>query len=348
MRRNRLILLGVLVVLTVLVFFALSTKDKKRVAREAPTTVPLRPAAPPPTAQATQPAATTMPVAPTVQAEQRRRAVELVQSIYSAPIAFYGRVQDQYGQQVPGALVDYSVLDKFFEPGTKKSGVADKNGYFSLTGVQGAAVTVGVSKEGYDPIYQQSNGAFSFGVPFDAQRDRPTPTKDNPTIFVLRKKAAAEPLVRVRSRQYDVAKNGIPAEVNLETGEPVGAGQGHLRVECWANDQVKDAQGRFDWKCRVSVPGGGLVERNPEYDFEAPEDSYRATDEIVMSNNAPRQQWSSEVEREYFVKLAGNRYARLKLTAFAGPRTFFVLESYLNPSGSRNLEYDPAKQASTR
>jgi hypothetical protein len=129
---------------------------------------------------------------------------------------------------------------------------------------------VRVSKEGYDRIYNQSDGAFSFGAPYDPQRDRPTPTKDNPTIFVLRKKAPTEPLVRVRSRQYDVAKNGTPAEVNLETGKLVGAGQGQLRVECWANDQAKDTQGRFDWKCRVSVPGGGLVERNPEHDFEAP------------------------------------------------------------------------------
>jgi hypothetical protein len=65
-----------------------------------------------------------------------------------------------------------------------------------------------------------------------------------------------------------------------------------------------------------------------------------------MSSNA--RQWSSQVEREYFVKLADNRYARLKLTAFAGARNFFVLESYLNPSGSRNLEYDAGKQVSAR
>ena len=131
-------------------------------------------------------------IPPSIQAEGRRQAVDLVRSIYSAPIAFFGRVQDQQGQPVPGATVDYSILDKFFEPGSKKSGVADGNGNFSLTGVQGAALTVGVSKEGYDPIYQQSNGAFSFGAPYDLHRDRPTPTKDDPAIFVLRKRAEAE------------------------------------------------------------------------------------------------------------------------------------------------------------
>lgn len=340
-KRDRLILLGILVGLAVLLFFVFSNKDKRREASQAQATLTLN-------TQATPSAATAAPTPPPIQSEQHRRAVELVQSIYSAPIAFYGRVQDQHGQPVPGALVDYSIIDKYFEPGSKKSGVADEKGYFSLTGVQGAAVTVGVSKQGYDPIYQQSNGAFSFGVPYDAQRDRPTPTKDNPTVFVLRKKAEAEPLVKVRSRQYDVAKDGAPAEVNLETGKPVAAGQGHLRVECWVNDQTKDAQGRFSWKCRVSVPGGGLVERNPEHDFEAPGDGFRGADEIVMAADNSRERWSYSAEKQYFLKLADGRYARAKLTFYTGSRTIFVLESYLNPSGSRNLEYDPAKQASAR
>jgi hypothetical protein len=345
MRRNRLILLAGLLGLIVLLAIMLSDRGDKRMTTQAPTPVPATPSA------TTQPTPPTAPEAATPlpsQAEERRRAVELVQSIYSAPIAFYGRAQDQHGQPVAGAKVQYSALDRFWEPGTKYEGVTDASGYFSITGTQGAALSVQVSKEGYDRLYNQSDGAFSYGTTYDPQRDRPTPTKDSPTVFVLRKKAPAEPLVRVRSRQFDVGKNGVPLSVNLETGKTAAAGQSHLQVECWANDQAKDAQGHFDWKCRVTVPGGGLVERNPQHDFEAPEEGYRDADEIVMSASDPRQRWSSEAEREYFVKLPDGRHARVKLTAFAGGRTFFVLESYLNPSGSRNLEYNPALQAAAR
>ena len=344
-RRNQFILALLLLVLAIGFFFALRNTDKKPKRHQVPTTALVSPKLP---TQATPPTVGGTLIPPSIQAEERRQAVDLVEAIYSAPIAFYGRAQDQQGQPVPGAMVEYSILDRFFEPGSKKSGIADGKGNFSLTGVQGAALTVGVSKEGYDPIYQQSNGAFSFGAPHDSQRDRPTPTKDNPAIFVLRKRAEAEALVKVRSRQYEIAKDGAPAEVNLETGKPVAAGQGHLRVECWTDVQAKDAQGRFPWKCRVSVPGGGLLERNPEHDFEAPKGSYLAADEIIMAPDDPQQRWSYSAEKQYFLKLADGRYARAKLNFYTGKRTIFVLESYLNPSGSPNLELDPAKVVNAR
>ena len=337
MTPNRRILVGALVLFVILLLVFRWNKVKNR---DASSAVPARPAAASLTTQAPLPTATEIPASPSAQAERRRQAVEFVQSVYSAPIAFYGRVQDQHAEPVSGARVDYSILNKFFEPGSKKFGIADEKGYFSLTGVEGAALTVGVSREGYDPIYQQSNGTFAFGMPYDPQRDRPTPTIDNPAIFVLRKKTAAEPLILVRSRQYDLAKDGVPLEVNLDTGKPVAVGQGHIRVECWLSEQAKNAEGEFNWKCEVSVPGGGLLERNPEHDFEAPKDGYRTSDEIVMTINNAEQRWSSQVAQEYFVKLQKQRYGRIKLSIFVGGRTFFVLESYLNPSGSRNLEYD--------
>jgi hypothetical protein len=121
-----------------------------------------------------------------------------------------------------------------------------------------------------------------------------------------------------------------------------------LRVECWADDQAKDAAGRFEWRCRVSVPGGGLIRRKAHNDCQAPQHGYQLADEIVMRGNDPEQRWSSQAEREYFVKLRNGRYARAKITAFAGFRTFFVLESDLNPSGSPNLEFDPKKEIRTR
>ena len=152
----------------------------------------------------------------------------------------------------------------------------------------------------------------------------------------------------MRSRQYDIGKDGAPAEVNLETGKPVSPGQGHLRVECWADLQAKDAQGHFSWKWRVSVPGGGLFERNPEHDFEAPKGGYLAADEIIMAADNPQQRWSYSAEKQYFLKVADGRFARATLNFYTGNRTIFVLESYLNPSGSRNLELNPEKVINAR
>lgn len=338
MNRKRVFWIVALLGLVAVLLLMLSGKDKEPKRETNPTAAAPTPSGAPITVPPT--IATPSPIA--AQSERRQQAVELVKSIYSAPIAFYGKAQDQNGNPVPGANVRYSALDKFWQPGTKYEGITDVNGFFSIAGIQGAALSVQVSKDGYDRIYNQSDGSFSFGVPHDPQRDRQTPTKDAPTIFVLRKRAEAEPMLRISSRQFDVSRQGAPTEVNLSTGKVGPAGQGHLKVECWAENQGKEL---YDWKCRVSVPGGGIVPRNAELDFEAPEDGYAAADEITMTANNPQQRWSREAERQYFLKLADGRYARAKLTIYTGDRTFFVLESYLNPSGSRNLEYDPTRRA---
>ena len=96
---------------------------------------------------------------------------------------------------------------------------------------------------------------------------------------MLRKKGEAVPLVRVSERPIKVPRNGTPVEINLQTGK--AASQGDLKVECWTQDQVKDAQGHYPWHCRVSVPGGGLVKREGEFDFEATAEGYEPSDDIA-------------------------------------------------------------------
>jgi hypothetical protein len=341
-KRNRLILLSVSLGLVVLLVIMLSNRGEQRNTTQVPTPAPATPRlAERATSSPTAPEPATPPLS---QAEERKRAVELVQSIYSAPIAFYGRAQDQHGQPVAGAKVQYSALDKFWQPGTKYAGVTDASGYFSIAGIQGAALSVQVSKEGYDRLYNQSDGAFSYGTTYDPQRDRPTPSKDNPAVFVLRKKAPAEPLITV-DRDVPVPRDGAPVEVSLKTGKAVGVGQGDLKIECWTSSQAKDAQGRYEWRCRLSVPEGGLVTRKDvEHNFEAPENGYQQSVELHMPPTA--QAWRRDHDEQYWVKLRDGTYARMRLRLTTGGGHFASVVSYLNPSGSRNLEYDPAVQAS--
>jgi len=277
----------------------------------------------------------------------RGSPIGIVAATFSAPIEFYGRVVDQNSQPVSDAEVGFQAADQFMASGTRYSAKSDGDGYFSITGIRGAGLDVIVSKHGYDTSKGHSDQTFGYGMGPDSFRKVP-PTKDKPATFVLRKKAAPDRLVRISSRQYLITKDGTPNEVNLETGKAVAAGEGHLRVECWANDELKDDQRRFDWKCRISVPRGGLVERNPEFDFEAPEDGYRPAEEITVRADDPRQRWSPEEDREYFLKLGGGKYARVHLSVGVGRNPMVILESYLNPSGSRNLEYEPSKQATSR
>jgi hypothetical protein len=273
--------------------------------------------------------------------EKRKRVVASILGSLATPITFYGKVVDQNGKLVPNVRVGYGLLDKFNASGSTGHQFADETGYFKITGVRGAVIGVTVSKNGYYQIHNVSNQNFAYGIGADSST-KPPPTRDNPAVFVLHKMGETEPLIQVSSRTYRIPRDGTPVGVNLETGQR--SSTGHIRVEAWTTDQVKDAERHHDWRCRISVPGGGLVERKGQFDFEAPRDGYLPSDEIMMPHTAER--WHPDAERDFFLKLPDERYARIKFRMIAQGDHFFEIESYLNPKvGSRNLEFDPAKVA---
>jgi hypothetical protein len=275
------------------------------------------------------------------QPPHKRQVVEKIQRSLTTPITFYGKVIDQNGDPVPDATVNYSALDKFDAPGSQYQSKSDASGGFSISGIGGAALSVGVRKEGHYMIYGKSASAFAYGVGPDSTRHEP-PTKSSPAIFVLQKAGIAEPLIPLSTGGIKVPKNGTPVSIDLATGERTFATAHCLRVEVWTQNQVLNAVGPYHWRCRVSVPGGGLVERKEQFDFEAPATGYQQYDEIVMLSNDPS--WKKRFKKEYFAQFSSGNYARLQFEFTSGGDHFFTVESYFNPrSGSRNLEFDPSK-----
>ena len=264
------------------------------------------------------------------------------------PFSFWGKVIDHKGNPVGGATVEWSANNNPnpYGSGTKGRTESDADGMFSVTSF-GIGMYAKVSKDGYGQIPTElrgqrgSSGGFSNAGKL-GNTDSPMGTRSDPAIFILRKKGDAAELIHVTERPVKVPKNGAPVEIALETGQAVPAGQGDLRIECWTEDQKRDAQGNYPWRCRVSVPGSGLMKREGEYDFEAPADGYQPHDDITP----PEERWSAKAERQYFVKMADGHFARVNLRMRTGGEHFVVIESYFNPKpGSRNLEYDPGKQA---
>lgn len=261
---------------------------------------------------------------------------------FLTPISFWGKVVDEKGNPVPGATVKLGVNNNPDPMGGAATDdrTTDANGLFSITGAHGIALNVEVSKEGY---YSTDKSRGTANYVLTNNTDLPVPTADAPAVFVLRKMGETVPLIRVKRQQVPVPKNGSPVDVNLETG---AAGQGGIRVECWTEDQSKNAQGRYNWRCRISVPGGGLAERTDQYGFEAPPNGYQPSNEIAMSQTAEK--WNKGTSKEYFAKLPGGNYARFSFRLTTGGQHFFVMESYVNPTPeNRSLEYDPNQAATS-
>jgi len=272
---------------------------------------------------------------PAVNAEQRTATI--VNQVFNTQISFFGKVQDQQGTPIPKAEVKFGAIDEFWGSGSTYETLSDANGLFSITGIKGAGLTVGVSKEGYDGIKGLSYQSFGYGMPPDSTR-KAAPSPNAPAIFVLRRKLPAEPLYQIR-RDIPIPKDGTPIEISLKTGKPVSLQQGDLKIECWTSDDKKDSQGRYEWHARVSVPGGGLMVRSDaEREFEAPESGYQPDFEIHMPSIAAR--WERSYDGQYWLILRSGTYARIRLRLTTAGDHFATIESFLNPSGSRNLEYD--------
>lgn len=271
--------------------------------------------------------------------DDKSKIAKIVQA-FSASISFWGKVIDQHGDPVPGATVHYSAADKYFKDGSKYEGTSDAEGLFSISKIRGAGLFVSVAKQGYYGT-KQSGGSFGYGVPSGGS----PPSKQNPAVFVLHKMGETEPLIQLETGGVLVPKDGTPKKLGLrnERGRLSTDSDGDLQVELWSDYQPPPPHGqRYDWRVRISVPGGGLVERVGDFNFEAPAGNYAPVFEFNMP--AATERWQSSLEKEFFLQLAGGNYARIDLKIIAGGDVFVVLESYLNPApGHRNLEFDPAK-----
>jgi len=274
------------------------------------------------------------PVAPPVFQTTGDKSNALYQQLladWQAPIEFYGKVVDESRNAVTGASVRFSWTDMTAEDGASTWATnSDTAGLFSLQGKRGRSLTVWVSKDGY---FSSGGGQQTFlYANFDAKFN---PDPWSPVIFSLRKKGQAEPLVKLK-RNYGIPRDGTPFAIDLVSGQAAKGENGNLVVQCWTEDQSKARGQKYDWRCRVTIPGGGIVTTSDEFAFLAPESSYQQTAEITMP--ADRPDWKSDVDLKFFYRLADGRYGRMTFSMIAGGQHFCMIDSFLNPSGSRNLE----------
>lgn len=263
------------------------------------------------------------------------------------PLHLYGLVLDTEGNPVAGALVSYSAGNKIINTdsvigSTRGEAVSGLDGRFEIR-ERGMGISVSVSKEGYyqilgDDPRASSRGFYNGDNP--GKSDELPPPASAPAVFVLRKRGNAVPLVQLPRRSVMVSRNGTPAEISLATGKTAPTGKGDLRVEAWTNDATPNAKGRYDWRCRITVPGGGLTQAKGNFAFEAPADGYEESVELGEKADQPR--WLGDAERQFFVRLGDGRHARIKFRMVARGEHFFLIESVLNPEpGSRNVEAAP-------
>lgn len=251
------------------------------------------------------------------------------------PVEAFGKVIDQHGAPVVGAKVDGNVLLNAGLTTSKyetHSTVTDANGSFQFTGLHGVNLGISIKKEGYET----NNKGFTGAQGKLSQVNRDT--------YLMWKLKGAEPMVHSKIHDY-VPCDGTEIHYDLLTGKRVKEG-GDLVVKLtrYPVDIVRGK--RFDWQISLELADGGLAGIHDPYPYQAPEGSYVPS--ITIAHKIEDKDWSVDFDANYYVKARGGQiYARIKVSANANyqpPPTAFDVDIYANPAGSRNLEFDPAKE----
>jgi hypothetical protein len=258
-----------------------------------------------------------------------------INQLEATSIVFFGKVVDQNQLPVAGAQVTYTVHHLNFAGNSPIEGpVTDSNGAFEIR-TQGPSITVAVSH----PQFYKGAGAerqVDYGRSSTGNQFSPKPTRENPTLFRLVRKGETEPIVYTPSKEVRLPLDGRPVEIAV--GDSLGIS---LRLRSASTTLKQNEFKNFDWSLVISAPNGGLTERLSPTDFQAPETGY--IPEIIIDMVPDRNpRWSSRINKDYFVHFATGKYGRFQITV-SGETGFCRFESYLNPSGSRNLEVDPNK-----
>lgn len=241
------------------------------------------------------------------------------------PIDFFGKVIDLEGRPVESATINFSWTDLSRAGSSRSIEKSDVNGLFSLRNAQGKNLGVEVAKEGY---YTAKQDRYSFEYAAFYEESFHQPDANDPVIFRLRKKQAAESLA---FHQQEVKISiGSTSEVALGTGAK-------LQIDLITNPQPKQGP----WSMRVSVLNGGLQPTIEEFPFSAPPDKYQSS--LVSDDNTPKPPtWESLYQGGSFYLKAGSNYGRIEIQMIPG-KDWMRIKSWMNPSGSQNLEFDPAK-----
>ncbi|CAN5314203.1 hypothetical protein BH09VER1_BH09VER1_36590 [soil metagenome] len=266
----------------------------------------------------------------------------------ATPINFYGIVLDQDNKPVDGAKVTYSIVQKleFSNPPPQTGPSAGRDGRFSIVGQHGASMYVKVERTGYEPMdsYQQSFNFYQSSS--DATPSR-LPTATDPAVFQLYKPGNAEPLIHAKPNSLEIPFDGTPVQIGLRKSATEIVSKGDIQLQCWSEQKNDASKSRhFPWKCLISVPNGELVEQSNSFVFCAPESGYVESDLIDLTNTGDAE-WDMMAERKYFLHYTDGTYARARVRVIAGRTKFAVIESFYNPSGSRNLEFHPDKEIDT-
>lgn len=261
---------------------------------------------------------------------------------WKMPINFYGKVVDQDDRPVEGAKVTLQWTDMSAKGTSQRTIFTDSAGRFQLTGVSGKNLGVNqIFKEGYYPVTKGIQTGFEYAAFFEPTYHEPD--VNSPVVFRLRKAGEIPNELLARETMMGIAPTGQPHYIDLQTTRKSSEAQADIAIRI-TRTAPKEQQ-RYDWSASIEgVNGAGLIESDDEFMFEAPQNGYKPAYSYEFAEGSP--DWANNFKRKYYVTAEGGKvYGRLEVEFFPKYQNTaaIAVRFFVNPTGSRNLEYKPNK-----
>jgi hypothetical protein len=269
------------------------------------------------------------------------RTIGLLSTYNDVPIDFYGRVEDQFGDVVAGAVVSFNVRVMNGRESTVNRGqvTVDANGFFAITGYRGQDLGLVPTKAGYALATTQTLFKYSHleSQPFVSDQG-------NPTVVKMWKLQGAEPLVSINHR-YKLVYTDQPINFDLLAGKVVSEG-GDIQLTVNRATGVISGRNRLDWSVQVAAVNGGVMDSGGQerVTYAAPEDGYQPSMTFMFSTNAPYK-WSGGFDQGFFMTSRnGQVYSKVGLSFDINdaPNGYMsvTFDGVANANSSRNWEGD--------
>jgi hypothetical protein len=250
-------------------------------------------------------------------------------------IAFYGKLQDQFGRPIVGAKIATSVrIYNGVQSTVERSSVtSDANGFFQVKEGKGESLGLWPSKEGYALATTGTEFKYSYMYP-----DHYTPDPNNPTIIKMWKLQGAEPLVDI-SKEYKLPFTNAPICFDLVAAKVVPSG-GDVKITVNRPLGEVSEHNPQKWSIDFEVVDGGFIEtsgRESAITFAAPEGGYQPSGTFEHNNG------TDGLDKSFFVKSRnGQIFSKLYLSLGINNKPdglmYITFRGVANTNGSRNWE----------
>jgi hypothetical protein len=281
------------------------------------------------------------PNAPTPHIEGKAESAIGILSTYNdVPIDFYGKLEDQFGRPVAGAVIKGSimVINGARAGSDLLSTTSDGEGLFQFHG-KGENIGMMPLKAGYalastETLYKYSR----------LETHPYTSDPANPTIIKMWRLQGAEPLLLI-DQHYKIHYTDAPIAFDLLTGNIVPGG-GDVKITVTRPPGVISGRNPRDWSFGIEAVDGGLAESDGQeaVTYAAPDSGYQPS--AIFSMSVSNNTWYEGLHKGFFLTSRGGQvYAKLgisfRINRMPDDFMYITFGGVANTNGSRNWESDP-------